>query len=172
VILLDWCYSNFSPTVLYAFKLKREDVSVLVILSTTLTEAGFPMNNGKWRKSSHFENYSSSIDRGRGVGGSALCTNRYTSINDLEISPGSACKVPEICGICHRTFYILLAYAMRQYIYDSRSCETNVFQRYTSLLYVTGTSSFRDIFSLFIFYKIYQVRGKHFLRETNFFTFA
>jgi len=39
-----------------------------VILLTTLTEAGFPMNSGKQRKSSRFENYSNSIDGGGGSG--------------------------------------------------------------------------------------------------------
>lgn len=55
-------------------------------------------------------------------GDGAPCTNRYTSVNDLEISPGSVREVPEICGICRRIFYFLLAYVMRRYIYDSRSC--------------------------------------------------
>lgn len=47
-----------------------------------------------------------------------------------------------------------------------RVCETNVFRRYTSLLCVAATPSFRDILSLLIFYKVCQTpRG--FLRETN-----
>lgn len=87
------------------------------MLSTTLIGAGFPANSGKRRKSGRFENYN-----GDG-GGDALCTNRYTSVNDLEISPGSVREVPEICGICRRIFLLLAGTRKRvQYIYDSRSC--------------------------------------------------
>lgn len=50
-----------------------------------------------------------------------------------------------------------------------RVCETNVFQRYTSLLCVAATASFRDIFSLLVFYEVYRTHDKRSLRETNFF---
>lgn len=88
------------------------------MLSITLTAAGLPVNSGERRKSSRFENYSDGGVEGDG----APCTNRYTSVNDLKISPGSVREIPEICGIYRRIFYFLLAYVMRQYIYDSRSC--------------------------------------------------
>lgn len=107
---------------------REKNASVLAMLSATLTGAGFPADGGKRRKSSRFENYSGGVETGSGGGWGwgwrrgAPCTNRYTSVNDLEISPGSAREVPEICGICRRAFYLLLAYVMRQYIYDSRSC--------------------------------------------------
>lgn len=61
------------------------------MLSTTLTGAGFP---AKTKESSRFENYNGGVG-----GGGAPRTNRYTSVNDLEISPGSAREVPEIRGI-------------------------------------------------------------------------
>lgn len=43
--------------------------------------------------------------------------------------------------------------------------EANVFQTYTSLFCITETPSFRSIFSLLIFRKVYAVNVS--LRETN-----
>lgn len=52
-----------------------------------------------------------------------------------------------------------------------RVWETNVFQRYTSLLCVAGTPSFHDIFSLLMFYEVYKTHDKRlFKREQFFFT--